>query len=79
MFVIIDIPGMFALHNMIPTVLHRDLKSGNVLVNGDLHVKVCIIINNIICTNSPCMTKYSTYDIGYLHKNQAWDCLLFYL
>jgi hypothetical protein len=73
MFVIIDIPGMFALHNMIPTVLHRDLKSGNVLVNGDLHVKVCIInTNNIICKNSPFTTKFRTHE----HNNQLWDAIV---
>ena len=77
MFVIIDFPGMFALHNMIPTVLHRDLKSGNVLVNGDLLVKVRIIhTNNIISKDSPFMTKFSTHDIGYLHKNQSWDAIV---
>lgn len=33
--------GMFYLHNRKPPVLHRDLKSANLLVDSKWQVKVC--------------------------------------
>lgn len=35
------VEGVLALHNHTPTIVHRDLKSLNLLVNGDYSVKVC--------------------------------------
>jgi hypothetical protein len=33
--------GMSYLHNLSPTIIHRDLKTQNILVDQDLHAKVC--------------------------------------
>jgi len=35
------VEGVLALHNHTPTIVHRDLKSLNLLVNSDYSVKVC--------------------------------------
>lgn len=34
--------GVNFLHNMNPPLLHHDLKTQNILLDGEFHVKVCV-------------------------------------
>lgn len=36
--------GMNCLHTSLPTIVHRDLKSPNLLVDNNWNVKVCLFI-----------------------------------
>jgi serine/threonine protein kinase len=35
--------GMNCLHTSVPTIVHRDLKSPNLLVDNNWNVKVCVL------------------------------------
>lgn len=35
--------GVNFLHNMSPPLLHHDLKTQNILLDGEYHVKVCVL------------------------------------
>jgi len=38
--------GMNCLHTSVPTIVHRDLKSPNLLVDNNWNVKVCDLAHN---------------------------------
>lgn len=38
--------GMNCLHTSVPTIVHRDLKSPNLLVDNNWNVKVCALGHN---------------------------------
>lgn len=54
--------GMNCLHTSVPTIVHRDLKSPNLLVDNNWNVKVCALGHNwYLATNNhlyQCMQLY---------------------
>ena len=40
-FAVDIVSGLYALHTHVPQILHRDLKSANILVKSDYSVKLC--------------------------------------
>ena len=47
--------GVNFLHNMNPPLLHHDLKTQNILLDGEFHVKVCV-------SATICYSLYSACD-----------------
>lgn len=49
--------GVNFLHNMNPPLLHHDLKTQNILLDGEFHVKVCLS-SRICCGINPVCDMY---------------------
>jgi serine/threonine protein kinase len=45
-FLSLKAKGMNCLHTSVPTIVHRDLKSPNLLVDNNWNVKVCDLAHN---------------------------------
>nr|AEO79023.1 receptor interacting protein kinase 1b [Branchiostoma belcheri tsingtauense] len=59
---ILDITcGMNFLHNFTPKIIHRDLKMQNILVNGNLHVKIADLG----------LAKWRTFSKKYMKRSKA--------
>lgn len=52
--------GVNFLHNMNPPLLHHDLKTQNILLDGEFHVKVCESVR----MNCMCDRRKQTFESG---------------
>ncbi len=49
--------GVNFLHNMNPPLLHHDLKTQNILLDGEFHVKVCVSMGLQHSANCMCVER----------------------